>query len=75
MFKIVYFSFFISMALTGQNCEQLPHLMHFFGLICALPLTIFIAATGQIETQAPQVMHFLVSTIFSPFLTNQIIIP
>ncbi len=51
------------MAPTGQNCEQLPHLMHFLGSIFALPLTIEIAFVGHIDAHAPQVMHFLLSTI------------
>ena len=51
---------------TGQNCAQLPHLMHFLGLICALPSTNLIALTGQIEMQAPHEMHFDLSTINTP---------
>ncbi len=65
--NFLYIYFLISIAATGQNCEQEPHLMHFFGLIWALPLTIDIAPTGQIETQAPQVMHFFSSTISFSF--------
>lgn len=66
--KSVYFSLSIFIADTGQNCSQLPHLIHFLGLISALPSTNLIAPTGQIEIQAPQEMHFDLSTITFSFI-------
>ena len=49
-------------ALTGQICIQVPHLMHFFLSISALPPFIVIAFTGHIEAHAPQPKHLLLST-------------